>query len=94
MMQGRRRDINETEWDTAQNWDYGKMTTDNGSWWYCVTPDRNDNDDPMLGNLSRHTVTEHEDGTISVSPSILMGGQGTTTAPWHGFLERGVWREV
>lgn len=30
-------------------------------------------------------VTEHEDGTISASPSI-------DTGSWHGYLERGVWR--
>ena len=41
-----------------------------------------------IGALADHQVTEHEDGTITVSPSILMPGQ------WHGYLERGVWREV
>ena len=44
------------------------------------------------GSLANHQVVEHEDGTITVSPSIMMaGGDGFT---WHGFLERGVWREV
>lgn len=33
-----------------------------------------------------HTV--HEDGTITTSPSILDHETG-----WHGFLERGVFRE-
>jgi hypothetical protein len=43
-------------------------------------------------NLKNHTVVEHEDGTITVSPSILVHhGQGEV---WHGYLERGVWREV
>lgn len=38
------------------------------------------------------TLTEHDDGTITVSPSIL--AHPTADAPgWHGFLERGVWRE-
>ena len=37
--------------------------------------------------LSEHMVTEHEDGTITVTPSILWPGK------WHGFLERGIWRE-
>lgn len=32
-------------------------------------------------------ITEHEDGTLSLSPSILNSGG------WHGFLERGWWRE-
>lgn len=35
-----------------------------------------------------HKITEHDDGTITVSPSIqFMTGEG-----WHGYLERGVWR--
>lgn len=41
-----------------------------------------------IGALSDHIVVEHDDGTITVSPSILMPGK------WHGYLERGVWREV
>jgi hypothetical protein len=45
----------------------------------------------MLANLSRHDVVEHEDGTITVSPSILVTqGEGRQ---WHGYLERGIWRE-
>jgi hypothetical protein len=46
-----------------------------------------------LGSFEKHQVVEHEDGTITVSPSILhtepddLGGK-----QWHGFLERGVWR--
>lgn len=39
--------------------------------------------------LKGWALTEHEDRTITVSPSILDGESG-----WHGFLERGVWREV
>lgn len=46
--------------------------------------------------LSAHTVTEHQDGTITVSPSILISmlyNDGRPTRElWHGFLERGVWR--
>lgn len=34
-------------------------------------------------------ITEHDDGTISASPSILDHGTG-----WHGYLERGVFREI
>ena len=44
----------------------------------------------LMANLQAHTVTEHEDGTISVSPSILIH----STPPWHGYLERGRWRVV
>jgi hypothetical protein len=48
------------------------------------------------GDLSNHTITEHSDGTITVSPSILYTehqGQATEKK-WHGYLENGVWREV
>lgn len=39
-----------------------------------------------------HTITEHEDGTITVHPSILMPtGRGPY---WHGYLEHGVWRKA
>lgn len=43
------------------------------------------------GGIPHHDVTEHSDGTITVSPSILLNdGQ----QKWHGYLEHGVWREV
>lgn len=31
-----------------------------------------------------HTVIEHSDGTISVTPSIV-------TKTWHGWLKQGIW---
>ena len=41
-------------------------------------------------NLSHHDVIEHEDGTITVSPSILVSdARGGRLR--HGFLRRGVW---
>jgi hypothetical protein len=43
-----------------------------------------------MGNLSGHSVTEHDDGTITVSPSILDDGRSV----WHGYLERGAWRQI
>lgn len=47
-----------------------------------------------VGTLTKHTVEEHEDGTITVSPSILLTGHnaGNPTTR-HGFLRRGVWEE-
>lgn len=44
-----------------------------------------------LGDLSNHEVTEHKDGTITVSPSILIT---CGVNQWHGYLELGVWRET
>lgn len=61
--------------------EYGKF---NGKW-YARTPDEN----LGFGSLAQHDVTEHEDGTITVSPSIAVD-DGTHS--WHGFLEKGVWR--
>ncbi len=71
-----------------------------------------------IGSVAKHTVVEHEDGTITVSPSILVYAMEpkvytaeervhmlTITdeayvkrweagkPSWHGFLERGVWRD-
>jgi hypothetical protein len=48
-----------------------------------------------VGNIVNHTVEEHEDGTITVSPSILMWGHkdGQRTQ-FHGFLIKGVWKDA
>lgn len=65
--------------------------------WYGKTPNGES------CNLKAHKVTEHEDGTITVTPSILISvtypddGVDRGKPPgryelWHGFLERGVWR--
>jgi hypothetical protein len=81
---------------------YMKVSIGRRIMWYIVDPNGE------IGSLGyRHTVTEHEDGTISVTPSILaddprpafeqMGGAGpgAIAGPgWHGFLEHGVWRSV
>ena len=51
-------------------------------------------DSPGLGSLENHQVIEHEDGTITVSPSILITTEeNDCSIAWHGYLERGVWRE-
>lgn len=46
-----------------------------------------------IGSVAKHTVVEHEDKTITVSPSILLT-YGSNGESWHGYLERGIWREV
>jgi hypothetical protein len=67
----------------------GRELSDGRIEWWIVMPDG------VIGSLSpdKHTVTEHEDGTITVSPSIL-STQAAHGHDWHGYLERGVWREV
>lgn len=65
------------------------MKVFNGSdkpYWYIRDPKGD------IGTIGTHTVTEHEDGTITVSPSIAPGPRNP--GGWHGFLERGVWRSV
>lgn len=37
--------------------------------------------------------TEHEDGSLSLHPSVNLHPVADRPG-WHGFLERGVWREV
>lgn len=80
---GRRRQPGET----YAPGDYGK---DHDGTWMARAP-RGD-----LGSLARHGVVEHQDGTITAWPSILITSAdengGRTT--YHGFLERGVWREA
>lgn len=56
-----------------------------GDWYICFPGPGN-----LMGNLSNHTVTEHEDGTITVTPSILTWNRIERR---HGYLTRGVWHE-
>jgi hypothetical protein len=68
---------------------YGR--DEHGRWESCSPNGRR-------GLLCDHTVEEHADGTITVAPSIqidpLHFADGRLRrAGWHGYLERGVWRE-
>lgn len=54
--------------------------------WYIHFPDRGAGD--LMGNLANHTVTENEDGTITVTPSILTWNKVERR---HGFLTKGIW---
>lgn len=83
-MQGLRRDRPDDS--IPEPGEYGRGS--NGQW-QCCPPGQ----PHLFGNLSSHDVIEHEDGTITVSPSILIT-QEWRNLQWHGYLERGVWREV
>lgn len=85
-MQGNRKYPNEENELVLLPGEYG-IDPRNGIW-YCRVPDP----DIGMGNLSGHDVVEHEDGTITVSPSILVDSLSGKT--WHGYLEKGVWRTV
>lgn len=73
--------------DDRRPGDYMKVETGRGAvYWYVADPVGE------IGTITKahHVVIEHEDGTISVQPSIVSpvveGG-----VPWHGYLNRGVW---
>ena len=63
--------------------EYGKWTEDGN--YYGVPPGTD-----LCANLASHKIEEHEDGTITVSPSILV--RGAPGESWHGYLVRGDWR--
>lgn len=56
------------------------------NYWIVMTPNGH------AGNLSSHKVVEHEDRTITVNPSILVTADKKEL--WHGWLEKGVWRNA
>lgn len=57
-------------------------------WWEVTTPDGS------LGSLNPdiHQVEEHDDGTITVTPSLDMSKR--KPGGWHGWLRRGVFESV
>lgn len=87
---GRRVHYDREKGGLLQPGDYCKIAR--GHWWLCspnghfgTIGDKN-----VSGNEEHHSVTEHEDGTITVSPSIkISDNEGEC---FHGYLERGVWR--
>ena len=58
-----------------------------GTWWICL-PGNGER-----GTLREHQITEHEDGTITVNPSILFDPTPFAFG-WHGHLVRGMWTEA
>ena len=87
LTQGRRIFVNEEGYLILEKpGDYGRDKE--GKWWARV---------PLIGysmgSLGNHEVFENADGTITVTPSILMNGNGDKPA-WHGYLTDGVWHNV
>lgn len=77
---GTRKYVNEEGQLILAEGDYGK---DMHGWWEARPPGSH------VGCLRKHDVVEHEDGTITVSPSILIDDG---RSQWHGYLQRGVWK--
>lgn len=72
---------------------YGKHPHDGH--WYARVPHDFPDGCSIFCNLSAHDITEHPDGTITVSPSILIT-QPRGKNPeqrWHGYLHEGIWYE-
>ena len=67
-------------WFTIQPGDYVKAV--DGTWIAWAPGDR------APGGLQKHEITEHQDGTITVTPSIL------TPSGWHGYLQAGIWTKA
>ena len=69
--------------------EYGKSLED-GTWWFC-TPNGH------FGRINNKVwkITENEDGTITVSPSIRVSHSidGKSIEDWHGYLVNGIWKE-
>lgn len=91
-MRGRRRPDGTAPWN-LRGGDYCRRK---GNWWVCCP---NGNGPARLtGNGRREApnweVTEHDDGTITVSPSIEAHAMGELAGYWHGFLRAGVWSEA
>lgn len=87
-MQGKRHDLTDDN-EILEPGEYGKHWRTGK--WCCRAPQAN-GFYAGIGSLSLHTVTEHEDGTITVSLSILITGHHGKQ--WHGWLTRGVWSEA
>lgn len=82
VVRGRRVYPNEDGWFKLEPGDYGQ--DGDGAWWACAPVEGQH----YSGVLTDHQVTEHPDGTITVSPSLMFSDK------YHGFLERGWWRPV
>ena len=80
--QGKLKKLDEKRQLLLAECEYGKGRDGH---WYARPPGMH------MGSLANHDVTEHEDGTITVSPSIDITDEN---GRWHGYLEKGVWREV
>jgi hypothetical protein len=65
----------------------GEYKKHNGIWY--ARPPASEN---MVANLKAHSVIEHEDGTITVSPSILITTWNKRR--WHGYLKNGIFERL
>ena len=74
-------------YDVLKEGDYFKSNLDS-NWYVCLPTVPPNFPFPLTGNVPNRTwtVVEHEDGTISATPSLLLIGH------WHGFLTKGFFK--
>lgn len=76
------------DWDGEALLEEGEyaLNPKDGAWYFAIPGAPRG----YAGCLRSHTIEEHEDGTITVSPSVLLtAGDGQQ---WHGWLTRGIWK--
>lgn len=85
-MNGLRREDNTPPWELNPG-DYCFRGEGDARFLWVVVPNGNG-----PARLEGWSVTEHEDGAVTASPSILAHANHEH-GEWHGYLERGIWRE-
>ena len=81
-----------TQWSSS--WELGCYSKVDNKYIFATLPNGEFCMIPYTG-LNSWKLAENEDGTITISPSILMHAHESTRATiegWHGFLERDIWR--
>lgn len=71
-------------WDQVKPGDYFLMAP--GRWFLCAPSGEHGQATNVVW-----TIEEHEDGTITISPSLHFN---KSQNGWHGYLQRGQWRSV
>jgi hypothetical protein len=66
----------------------GDYWRDNDGLWMVCPPVEGVGLD-LIGCIQKHQIIEHEDKTITASPSVLIQNHRGT---YHGFLVKGEWR--
>jgi hypothetical protein len=90
-MEGRRSESYEDFFAAPGAWWPLRSLDHGGTVWHIHTPCGHSGQLASLaeGDPEEHTVVEHDNGAITVEPSIVC-----TQCGWHGHLRNGVWEQV
>lgn len=76
----------EYAWQPYASWEHVPPFYEGDGEWHLIAPDgRIGAVRKERGKPATHSVELHEDGSITVTPSLVM------PSGWHGFLRRGEW---